>query len=74
MAFWLAIIGGLLLAAAEVFGSSATGFVGAILFLAGVAWFSISATRTARRGGMSFSRAVAQSAKNAFRFAVELMP
>jgi hypothetical protein len=74
MAFWLAIVGGLLLVVAEVFGSSATALVGAVLFLAGVAWFLISATRTARRGGMGFTRAVVRSAKKALRFAIELMP
>jgi hypothetical protein len=74
VAFWLAIVGGLLLVAAEVLGSSATALVGAVLFLAGVAWFSVSATRTARRSGVGFGRAVAQSVKKALRFALELMP
>jgi hypothetical protein len=74
MGFWLAIVGGLLLLASEVFHSPTTGIVGALLFLGGLAWLLVSATLAARRTRVSFGRAVAQSAKATLRFALDLLP
>jgi hypothetical protein len=54
--------------------SLAVSFLGAGLFVVGVAWFFVAAIRDGQRSGLGFGGAVRRSARRAVRFAFELMP
>jgi hypothetical protein len=72
--FWVAAAGGVLLAATGAVGSWELGVVGAILFVAGVAWFFAAALRRSRSDGVSVGVSLGRTAREALRFAWYLMP
>jgi hypothetical protein len=74
VAFWLAILGGVLLLASWLFDSSVLWMVGAALFAAGVVWFFAWSIAAAHREGVGLAKTVARGIKDAARFAFELMP
>lgn len=72
--FWLAAIGGLLLAAASVAGSSGLQVPGAVLLVLGMVLFGVVAARRSRREGTGLTSALARGVRDALRFAWHLMP
>jgi hypothetical protein len=72
--FWLAAVGGLLLAAASITSSRALEILGAVLFVLGVVSFLVAAVRRSQSEGIPLRTAMARGALDALRFAWSLMP
>jgi hypothetical protein len=72
--FWLAAVGGLLLAAASIASSPTLELVGAMLFVLGAVSFFVAAVRRTRSEGIALRTAMARGALDALRFAWSLMP
>jgi hypothetical protein len=72
--FWLAAVGGVLLAAASVAGSRVLELLGGALFALGVVAFFGVAVRRSRSEGIRLRTSVGRSARDALRFAWQLMP
>ena len=74
MAFWVAAAGGVLASIGEVAGIGALVAIGAVLFACGVVWFFAAVVRRSRHERVGLATAMARASREAFRFALDLMP
>jgi hypothetical protein len=72
--FWLAALGGVASAVAEIARSNALAVVGIAMFMYGVVLFFVCAVLRARAESVSVARAGAHATKDALRFVFYLMP
>ena len=63
-----------LAAIGEVVGITALALLGGVLFLCGSVWFFVSAIGRSRSEGIGLGTAVWRAGRDAFRFALALMP
>jgi hypothetical protein len=74
VAFWITAAGGVLAAIGEVVGITALGLFGGVLFVCGIVWFFVSAVGRARSEDIGLGTAIRRAGRDAFRFALALMP
>jgi hypothetical protein len=74
VAFWTTAAGAVLAAIGEVVGITALALFGDVLFVCGIVWFFVSAVGRSRSEDIGLGTAIWRAGRDAFRFALALMP